>query len=482
MKPIYLTSGAYQSDAVIANLQRCVNLYPEINPGDTKPGAPVTHWQRPGKKYLSSPGKAGVARGLYRASNGDLYAVVADIVYFIDPQFRWFAIGVIQDGTSTASMADNGAFAGNELVLVDSTPNGYVINMQTKAFAPIVDSSGLFKGSNVVCYLQTFFCFNVPNTQNWIISNSDSVTFDALDIAAKVSYADNIQTIGVRQREIWLIGSLTSEPWSLTGAPDFPFEAISSTFIPHGTAAVYSLVSSDVSLFWVQQALTGERMIVQSVGYEAQRISTHAIEDILAKMPTVADAIGQTFQIRGHTFVVWTFPTADRTLVYDISTKQWCEFAWTDDDGNLHQDRVRYYAHAYGKILGLDWETGDLVEIDPQTFTDFGKPISFIRGWPHVIDMMNRVTHWAFTADIQCGTIQDPNAEAPILSLRYSDDRGQTWSDWFQQSLGKTGEYMLSPQFRQLGMARDRVYELMWSANAFTPLNGAYIDLEGSQS
>lgn len=45
---IPLTSGAYSSQSVIANAQRCVNLYPESNPKATNPPVPVTHYQRPG--------------------------------------------------------------------------------------------------------------------------------------------------------------------------------------------------------------------------------------------------------------------------------------------------------------------------------------------------------------------------------------------------------------------------------------------------
>lgn len=481
MAPLPLTSGAYQSESIIANAQRCVNLYPEANPRETRPPAPVTHYMRPGKTLLGSPIEAGAGRGLYRATNGDLYGVVGRTVYFINAAFEFFAIGQIDDGATPVSMADNGQDAGDEIALVDSTTKGYIITMSSKAFNQIVDGSGLFVGANVVSYLQTFFLFNAPDTNQWYISQPNSIAFNPLDLAAKSNYADDIQTIGIRNREVWLIGSLTTEPWFLSGAVDFPFEAIPSTFVPHGCLAKFSLAFCDIALFWLARNLQGNAIVVKSDQYQAKRISTHAIEQEIQKYADLSDAIGGTYQVNGHTFYALHFPTADKTWVYDLATEQWHQSAWTDENGELHRDRASFYANAYGKIVGMDWETGDLYELSTSAFSDNGNPITFIRGFPHVLDEMKRLTHWALVADMQCGTIADQEAD-PQLNMRYSDDRGASWSDWMQAPLGKTGEYDVSPQFTRLGLARDRVYELMWSENMQTALNGVYLEVEESET
>jgi len=488
VEPLPLTSGAYQAKSVIANAQRCVNLYPEANPQETKPPAPVTHYPRPGKTLLGSPvlsgtGPNGVARGLYTASNGRLFELINDTLYYIDPTWQYNAIGNIVGGLNPVSMADNGQFAGNALVLVDGTTTGYVMNMTTLVFNPIVDGTGLFTGADVVDYLQTFFLFNtIPNTQNWIISQSDAVTFDALDIAGKATYPDSIVTIGVRQREVWLIGTQTTEPWFLSGAADFPFEAIPSTFVSYGCVAKYSKVFADTSLFWISRNLQGKGIIVKSEGYTAQRISTHAIENEIQKYPTLEDAVGTTYQIEGHIFVVFTFPSADKTWAYDLATKQWHQLAWQDDDGNLHRDRVLFYAQAYGETVGVDWETGELYLIDPEVYEDNGRAVQYIRGFPTLVKELNRVTHWALRAYMECGTIEDPNAEMPMLNMVYSDDGGHTYSDPLQKPLGATGQYDTLIEYNRLGMARQRVYELFWTANMKTALNGVYVEPEEAET
>lgn len=48
MARIPLIGGAYQAKSIIANAQRCVNLYPEANPQSDQPPSPATHYPTPG--------------------------------------------------------------------------------------------------------------------------------------------------------------------------------------------------------------------------------------------------------------------------------------------------------------------------------------------------------------------------------------------------------------------------------------------------
>lgn len=481
---LLLTSGAYTARSIIANAQRAVNLYPEANPQDTSPPVPVTHYPRPGKKLLSIPPQLARGRGLYRATNGDLYAVVGQIIYFVGPNWGFTAVGNIGGTTSVVSMADNGRDVGDQIAVVDGSPNGWVITMSTRSFAPIVDPTGTFVGSPRVDYLQGYFLFSAPGTPLWYWSNPYSLNFNALNIQTKASYADNIQTLGVRQREPWLIGELSTEPWYLSGAADTTFEAVASTFIPYGCVARYSMQSIDVSLYWLSQDLKGKAIAVKSDGYNAKKISTFALENEWQSYGDISDAVSGSYQIGGHTFWQISFPKADKTWVYDLATEQWYQATYTDNDGIEHRDRCAFFAHAYGKIIGQDWETGILYEISPDVYTDNGNSIFCRRGFPHIQNEMKRVSHWSLTADMQCGTDENPASDddPPILNMRYSDDRGQTWSDPMMRPLGGVGQYLVSPQYQRLGMARDRVYELFWTANVKTALNGCYLELEAAES
>lgn len=216
--------------------------------------------------------------------------------------------------------------------------------------------------------------------------------------------------------------------------------------------------------------------------YNATRISTHAIEHELSTYSTISDAVGYIYQEEGHMFYVLNFPTADATWVYDIASQLWHERTWNDTNGNEHRHRSNVFAFAYGNYVVGDWQNGNLYALDQNNYTDNGAPITRIRSFPHVANELKRVMYRKFIADMQTGAQTDPNGSAPMLSLRWSDDRGASWSNFITQSLGAVGQFLQNIQFRRLGMARDRVFELSWSSPVMTALNGAYADVEPSES
>jgi hypothetical protein len=462
-----------------------VNLYPQINQMEafqympTLAGAPtiLTHYPTPGLTLLQAA-PVSVWRCLYMANNGTLYGVCAQNVYAISATWQLTLLGTIAPGTSPVSMADNGS----TLVLVDGTTSGYTINLTTNAFALLVDSTGSFVGSDRVRYLDTFFLFNAPGTRNFYISLSNSITFDPLYIAGKVGYADNLIAIEVMHREIWLIGAQTTEVWYDSGAADFPFSLVPGAFIQHGCLAKNSVCAQDLAVFWISNDPQGSAIVLMGSNYNVERISTHAIEHEFATYSTVSDAIGYVYQEEGHMFYVLNFPTADVTWVYDLSTKLWHQRAYLDSNGIEHRHRSQVFAHAYGSYVVGDWQNGNLYAFDENNYTDNGVPIKRVRSFPHVVNELKRVMYRKFVADMQSGAQTDPNATAPTVSLRWSDDRGASWGNAITQPIGAVGQFNQNIQFRRLGMSRDRVFELSWSAPVMTALNGAFVDVEESAS
>lgn len=470
---ISLLGGTYQARSIIANAQRCVNLYPETNSQDAP--VPVTHYPTAGTNLLAADAQAGW-RCLYRASNGALYGVVAQNVYSIDTNWNRTLLGTVTSTQTPVSMIDNGLV----IVVVDGTPNGYTINMGTGQYLLISDAA--FYGADRADYIDTFFVFNKPGTNQMYSSPSEwipGIPFDPLAIAAKSGYPDLIQGLIVMHREIWIIGTLTTEIWYNAGAPDFPFAILPGTFIEHGCAAKYSIIKAGLSVFWLSQDLRGTAIVIKGHDYAAQRISTFALENEFQSYATISDAIGYTYQLSGHIFYALVFPTANKTWVWDDSTSLWHEEAWTDSNGNLNRHRANCAAFANNKVICGDWQNGNLYAYDLNTYTDNGGPITRIRSFPHMLNDNKRVMYTQFIADMDVGqatgndgfTDQSP----PLLSLRWSDDRGRTYGSAIQQTLGGPGQTYVNVQFQRLGMARDRVFELSWSAPVKTALNGAFV-------
>jgi uncharacterized membrane protein len=70
-----------------------------------------------------------------------------------------------------------------------------------------------------------------------------------------------------------------------------------------------------------------------------------------------------------------------------------------------------------------------------------------------------------------------PPSFVPGLGLRWSDTRGETFGNPVAQPFG-TNAPLTQPQWNRTGYARDRVFELFWSAAAKTALNGAFVIVE----
>lgn len=476
-----LIGGAYQARSLIAEAQRCVNLYVEPNPPDAP--FPTTHYPTPGLVLLSSPPAAAPARGAYRASNGNAFLVVGNTLYLVSAAGIWTTVGVLATSTGQVSMVDNG----DDLLLVDGTAAGYTCLIDGSGFAAVTDPN--FYGATRVDILDGFFLLNQPGTRNFYISLFNQVAFDPLDIAAKITYPDKlVASIAVR-REIWQIGQLTTEVWYNTGASDFTFGRMPGVFIEHGCTAVYSIAKTDSQVFWLAQDLQGHAMVVMGENYKATRISNYAIEEAIRKYSRIDDAIGFTYQQGGHSFYQLTFPTADVTWVYDIGVSAqigqqcWHQRAWSDEDGVLRRHRANVHVFAYGMNLVGDWESGDLYQLSLDDYTDNGDAVQRIRSFPHIKNNNKRVTYNCLMAEIEVGKVPGRLAGNPVeIWLRWSDDGGVSWSNPVRQSAGSTGQTKTRPQWNRLGMATDRVFELAWSHDAKTALLGADVDPQASET
>lgn len=476
MARIELISSAYAGRNVIASGQECVNLFAEINQQDPQAPAQVTYYPTPGTELYINPNFARPVRGEYNTSIGTAYCVVGPNVYYVLNNQTMVLVGNIADRLSQVYFVDNGL----TVVLVDGV-NGYVIDISTNAFAQITDPN--FYGADFVGLLDTFYIFNVPATNQFFISvsNADFAllstvgAFDPLDIAAKSGFNDPIVGIAVVHRELWLIGNRTTEVWIGTGAADFYFQQQQGAYINHGCAAPYSIATMDVLVFYIMQDQQGDGIVIQGQGYDVTEISTPRIVQEFKSYVTLADAIGFCFQIGDHAFYALVFPAASKGWLYEVKTKQWSEWNWCDADGNLLRPRANCCMFAYGVIVVGDWENGKLLKLTLDVSTDEGSPIVRIRTFPHMVDNNDKVTYSSFQADIAVGTIEDQEAD-PMISLSWSDDKGKTYGNPVEQSLGKTGNYQAVPSWNRLGQARDRIFKLQWSADCITALNGGFVE------
>ncbi len=481
---IPLIGGSFPSRSPIAGTAQSINLYPEINPDGSL--VPFTYYQRPGLTTLVQGPNAPV-RGLWRSSDGQGWCVIGQNLYYISPGFAIVNIGALTAGLSTpVSMVDNGAY----LVVVDSSNNGWSVKLSDHSgFGAIAG----FPGAVDVDFLDGFILYASPSSTQWGSTLFNSLTFDPTYVAKKIGWPDSVQALLVNKRQILIFGSLKSEVWYNAGNPTFRFAELPGAYIEHGLAAIYSHAFNDISVFWLGQDMQGQGIVFRHRGYDVTRISNHALEYAMSKMSTISDAIGLCFQYSGHSFFMLNFPTANQTWVFDDSIGEpklaWHQETYLDPVNGLGRHRANCVANIYGKLVFGDYINGTLSALDATAFADNSNPILYTQIFPHLAEVPasngqsqpldgRRIKFNSFTADFESGTTGTDATNPPKLTLSWSDDRGRTFGTPINQSAGAQGQYLTQPIWRNLGIARDRIFRMDYTISGPAALNGAWIDGE----
>ena len=468
-----ILGASYVARSVNAADNRMVNLFPEIVPDGGK--QPAFLQRAPGLRQLVQL-PTGPVRGLW-TFGGYAYAVSGNRLYKIDTDFMYVDKGVVA-GTDPVNMVDNGT-----QLFIAAGANGYIYNAGTDVFAQIIDPD--FYGAVGVGFIDGYFVYNQPNSQKfWVTSLYDGTSVDPLDFASAEGSPDNLVTLIVDHREIWLFGTNSVEVWYNAGLPDFPLARIQGAFNEIGCQAPYSVAKLDNGLFWLGKDARGNGIVYRSKGYSGERISTHAVEWQIQQYTTLADAVAYTYQQDGHAFYVLNFPTANTTWVYDVSTGAWHERAgWENNAFTRHRGQCQM--NFADEIVIGDYVAGVLYAYDMSVYSEADTTQKWLRSWralPTGQNNLKRTTQHSLQLDCESGVgLATGQGSDPQVMLRWSDDGGHTWSNEHWKSMGKIGQYGYRTIWRRLGMTmkiRDRVYEVSGTDPVKIAIMGAELILD----
>jgi hypothetical protein len=430
---------------------------------------------------VSTIGGGGAVTGLTVVNNG---------VYTVPP------------GTP-ASTTTSGNGTGLTLTLTFGTGTGgtgsYVVSTsQTVSsrtiyalnFSVMPANDGPFQGADVVDVVDNYFVYNRPGTQQWGSSNILSPISSALAFSSKDGAPDNLVSMIVDHREVYLMGEVSSEVWVNSGLFPFAFQRIPGTSTQHGIAAKFSVARLGNSFAYLSKNIRGDGQVMLMNGYTPTRISTHAVENSIEGVD-ISDARAWTYLIEGHEVYVVSFPGLDLTWAYDIATGMWHKWLWVDNQNVFHRHRGNCHTHFANMNLVGDWENGKIYMLDSNVYTDDGQEIRRVRRAPHLVSDFQR----QYFSELQIlfqpgvgltgnitGANSPTNAVAglavaglavagqnslatlganPQAMLRWSNDGGSTWSNEHWTSIGIQGRYKNRAIWRRLGQARDRIFEVV---------------------
>jgi hypothetical protein len=434
-------------------------MYAEAGNDGTKSRVLLTG--TPGTKDFATAG-TGPVRGM-EVMDGVLYAVSGTILYSISDVGTASSLGVIP-GTDTVTLANNGT----QLCVV-AGGNGYIYNKDTLAFTQITDPD--FSGADSVTYIDGYFIFN-DGSKIFSSDLLDGTSYQALNFANADYDPDTALRVFADHSELWIFGPNSIEPWYNIGGSSFPFAPRQGTAIETGLLSKNAVVKQDNAIFWFGIDARGGRVVYRSNGYNAVRISTHALEKKWDEFANPENAVMFSYSQEGHAFVILVLP-ASGTYVYDAATNEWHEReTFGDNDW-----RMRNFALAYNKRLVGDSKTGKIFELDLDTFTENAGTIERIV-MTNTIASPNQsfMRHNRLRVDFDGGVGTQTGAGAnPNAALSWVNDGQRDFTNEKLSPLGKIGEYSNRTQWKMLGKARSRVYKLRVTAPVQVNIKGMYL-------
>jgi hypothetical protein len=398
------------------------------------------------------------------------------------------AAGYIPSGTTIDSVE----FASYQLVMSQSatgTDATDTITITTPAFGRITDPA--FLGADTVGYVDGWWIFNEPGTSKFYTNSQPYAgTLNPLYYALKDSSSDHLMAVIENKEELWLVGERTTEIWYDGGGSLFPFERLVGTPLQVGCKAAHSVcqisANGNDALIWFGRNAQGENVVMMTNGFSAGVVSTPAVSDRIAQYAVTDDAIAYVYQEDTHVFYVLTFPTADRTWVYDATLPP--EYAWHERLSydpyaqQWHRHRSNAFMNFGGMRVVGDYQNGVLYQLTRAAYSDAGWPIRAVRRSPYIWNPQNRerVFMQSLQLDFKLG---QGNASGlgtnPQVNLRISRDYGATYGAPIQAPMGAQGQTLNRCMFRRLGFSRGAVAEIEVIDPVNRDLVGATLKAQG---
>lgn len=272
-----------------------------------------------------------------------------------------------------------------------------------------------------------------------------TTTVSALDYATAESSPDVLLTLKVIGDELWLFGRYSIEVWQPTGDVDLPFQRIGGRIFGIGITGRQSALKMSIqgvdTICWV-----GTDRRVYRTNPNPTRISDFGMEERLKRVtdPTLLYATADNWH--GHDFYVLHIPD-EGSFAYDVQTDTWHER--TSHGRDLFRANVSTIGPNNQTIIGDDL-TGELWELSEDEITDGDDPVLFeCSGLLEIAGPPVRCNN--VIMQTSPGRAADPNDD-PTMTLDWSDDEGEAFSDPISAPLGRQGARETKVMWDRLGL------------------------------
>tara|TARA_R110000851_G_scaffold284147_2_gene437711 strand:- start:1502 stop:2917 length:1416 start_codon:yes stop_codon:yes gene_type:complete len=465
MIPIPLAVNSYKARSGLSSSERLVNMYAE--PILQKGPFQNVIYGTPGLVPWLDLANSNPIYGIEEMGN-DIFVVCGLTVYKIDSNKITETIGTLPTAPNRVMMTNNGAQVS---ILTES---GQLFYCTTVADSLTEVTDGDYVKSGSITTMDGFtIVTNLESTQFQFSQLNATENYSALDFANVLSDSSDLVRVMSNNLEVWFFKKHATLVYYHSDNADFIFERKNGVLIQKGCAAKHSVATIDNRFIFLGE----DNIVYQTNGYQLMPISTAPISKEIESYNKIDDAYAYIYTQEAHKFYVLTFPTANRTWVYDISVGLWHERESLDFNKQPKEWRASHYINFAGKNLVGDNQSGVLYELDLDTYTENGTPIISKIITATLFDNYNRtsVAKLALVMDTGVG-IQNGQGKEPEIMMRTSPDGGKVWSPEMRQPLGAQGEYEKEVFWTRIGYGRSLIVELSISDPVKRAIIQAYLE------
>lgn len=480
MARIPFLGPTYPSRSNNISSDRTINFFPELNPQDSKDVIALIG--TPGTSLFVTLGNQAI-RGMH-VYNDLMFVVAGTYLYSVDVAGAVSSVlGTLNTEVGRVCIKDNGlavsGIGGDQLTITDGI-YGYIYNVTTGVFSTSLASAVM------VAYLDGYFIYIVDGSMSYQVSALyDGTTLPGLATSPVSATPDPLKAVLAHSQQLWMMKETSTEVWYDAGIPTTqgsPFLRVSGGVLNFGTSAPWSWAQGAGSLFGLANVRTGDGGsfvgVAKMNGYTPQVITPPAISYQISKFALTYDAFGYCYSSEGHDFYVLTFPAGNATYVFDDTTQMWHERStYTGSPYAVGRHVGNCYCLFNNQHFIGDYRNGNIYRMSSDYLDDNGSPIVSVRIAQHISDKKNldNFIISRLLVDIESGVGSAAGSEPKAL-LAWSDDGGHTWSNNYEVSMGKIGEYKKRAVWRRLGYSRDRVFRLTMADACKKVVIGAYAE------
>lgn len=456
MKILPLFGSGIAGKSYVVTRQRRLNCYFENREDGDK--TKVAVFGTPGlvASFMANTPLGLPMRGLLGTQSA-LYLVAYNQFQSVTALGAVLASGTLGTSAGLVSLA----YSPTNVVVVDGA-SAYVHVPSTLTFGPIPSFPAT--GAKTVTFVSSFFVCEQPGTQQFWVSNSnDGSIWNALAFASASSFSDNILAVDNLLGNLILFCQQHTEFWQNIGAAPEPFAPILSAQNEYGLAAIFSRAHVDQSIVFLAQTREGQVQFVQLNGFNPVVISNPDLEYIINRFASVSDAVALSYEQDRHKFYQVSFPTDNRSFLFDCSTRLWSEVQ-TGPSVLPSRHWANLSTYYRGGTVFSDYATNQIYTMSPTQYTDNGQTIIREVITRHILSNFNRVRISLLYLDMDVGVgLQTGQGSNPQIMLQYSKDNGRTWSAERWVTSGAVGMYLTRVLWRRFGSTRDATFRIRMS-------------------